>query len=377
MLPVSIQQIRALLSQGMIMPYHVRIMTNEPLPSNRVRQYRTSCGITQAELAEKAGISRTAVTAIEGERQVPSVAAALALAGALGVTVEELFGPTVTASKTEVWAWNPSTANRNHWSAEVGGKLVFYPADSMPSITALPDAAMTNRHTSLTSRASETLVMASCDPAAGLLASQFNESTGLRLIVLHRSSQQAIEMLQKGLVHLAGLHFSTADDPGRNENAVRTTLGTGFQMLRMAQWQEGVAVSPKANLRSVKSVTSARIKWIGREVGSGARECLDRLLENRHRPRHIARNHRGVAEAIRSGWAEAGVCVQLVSAEAGLVFLPVQEEAFDLCYPAALSEDRRIKAFVSVVRSSAYRMLLAELPGYDTSETGTVWEATP
>ena len=215
--------------------------------------------------------------------------------------------------------------------------------------------------------------MASCDPAAGMLASQFNEVTGLRLIVLPRSSRQAIEMLRDGLVHLAGLHLSTREDPGRNSTVVRDTLGHDYQLVRLSWWEEGVVVTPKANLHSVRSVMRSKLNWIGREPGSGARQCLDRLFESRQSPRRIASNHRAVAEAIRSGWAEAGVCVQLVSAEAGLVFLPVQQEAFDVCFSRTLADDRRFKAFMSVVRSPAYRGLLGELPGYDSSETGIVW----
>ncbi len=47
--------------------------------------------LTQAQLAGLAGITRASVNAIEGGRMVPSVLLALKLAGALGVTVDELF----------------------------------------------------------------------------------------------------------------------------------------------------------------------------------------------------------------------------------------------------------------------------------------------
>jgi molybdate-binding protein len=117
----------------------------------------------------------------------------------------------------------------------------------------------------------------------------------------------------------------------------------------------------------------AKLSWVGREVGSGARQCLDQLFESRPAPRLIARDHRQVVDAVQSGWADAGVCVRLVSEEAGLTFMPVQEEMFDMCYPSALDGDRRIKAFVKLVQSATYRRMLGNLPGYDTSETGNVW----
>jgi molybdate-binding protein len=311
------------------------------------------------------------VTAIEGDRLVPSVAAALAIAEVLGETVEALFGSNPATASEARWAWEPREATSPFWQAEVGGRRLLYPAGATPMLTPWPD--------SISSQAAvppeETLVIACCDPAAGLLATQFANVTGLRLLVLPRSSSQAIELLRQGLVHLAGLHLSTADAPDRNEQVARETLGEGCRLVRLARWQEGIAMAPSTRLRSVRAVSRAKLTWVGREPGSGARQCLDRLLENRPSPRRIARNHRGVTEAIASGWADAGVCVQLASAEAGLDFLPVQEESYDVCYPTSLADDRRIKAFLSVVRSVAYRRLLGELPGYDTTETGNTWGA--
>ena len=79
------------------------------------------------------------------------------------------------------------------------------------------------------------------------------------------------------------------------------------------------ALRPGAAMRS-------DLCWIGREVGSGARQCLEELPGSRRVvPRFMASDHRGVAEAVRSGWADAGVCLRLVSEEAGLDFLAIRQ----------------------------------------------------
>ena len=52
----------------------------------------------------------------------------------------------------------------------------------------------------------------------------------------------------------------------------------------------------------------------------------------------------------------------------------MQQEAYDACYSASLSTDRRLKAFLRVIRSPAYRKLIGSLPGYESSETGDVWK---
>lgn len=356
----------------MVVPYDVTIMPDEPVSTNRIRQRRISLGLTQAELAARAGISRTAVTAIEGERLAPSVDAALAIARSLESTVEELFGRGQCESAMDVWAWGAPSESTPSWQAEVSGRRVHYPASSMPMLSVLPDRQFRNKLAAEAKLSDETLVMACCDPAAGLLASQFAAATGLRLLVIPRSSRQAVEMLRDGLVHLAGLHLSTCERPDHNLDLVRGAIGDDFQAIRLANWQEGIALDGSSSHRSVRSVLASKLTWIGREPGSGARQCLDRLLEDRPGPRRSARDHHGVVEAVRSGWADAGVCVQLTTVEAGLKFLPVQEESFDVCYPTSLADDRRIKAFLNVVRSTAYRRLLADLPGYDTRETGNL-----
>jgi len=349
-------------------------MTKRKAAVNRLKPLRTHRGWTQAELAERAGISRTAVTAIESSRLVPSVAAALALAEALDSTVEALFGRDAGSDEPVVWGDRPDRPNAPYWHAEVAGRSVLYPADVTPMTAVMPDGAAGSDGAlpELSTLARETLVIACCDPAAGVLASLYARSTGLRLLVLNRSSQQALDLLRQGLVHIAGLHFSTKEEPERNADIVRDKLGSGYQLLRMARWQEGITANRALKLRSIRAALRSKLTWVGREPGSGARQCLDRLFENRRSPTRVARHHRGVVEAVQSGWADAGVCLRLVSEEAGLDFFSVQEEAYDVCFPTAIARDRRVQAFLGVVRSAAYKRAFGGLPGYDTSETGNL-----
>ena len=58
---------------------------------NRLREKREAAGWTQAELAERIGVSRKTVNTVENGVFIPSTLVALKLAGALGCPVEELF----------------------------------------------------------------------------------------------------------------------------------------------------------------------------------------------------------------------------------------------------------------------------------------------
>ena len=57
----------------------------------RLREKRTGLGWTQAELAERIGVSRKTINTIENGVFVPSTVLALKLAKAFGTNVEALF----------------------------------------------------------------------------------------------------------------------------------------------------------------------------------------------------------------------------------------------------------------------------------------------
>ncbi len=64
---------------------------NELRVGNRLRQWRADKGLTQADLAKLARVSRKTINTVENEVFVPSVQLALVLSQVLGTTVEELF----------------------------------------------------------------------------------------------------------------------------------------------------------------------------------------------------------------------------------------------------------------------------------------------
>lgn len=64
---------------------------------NQVRSARLALGVTQADVAQRVGVTRQTVVAVEAGDYAPSVYLALSLARCLGQTVEQLF-----AEKSEI-----------------------------------------------------------------------------------------------------------------------------------------------------------------------------------------------------------------------------------------------------------------------------------
>ncbi len=254
---------------------------------------------------------------------MPSVAAALTLAAVFGCRVEDFFGGAAADGDTETWAWPPTREPCRFWQARVADRVLLFPVEPTVAGVVRHDGIFQNGAAKLSGDVApeNTLVMASCDPAAGLLANELACAASVRLLVLHRSSSQALDLLRQGLVDVAGIHLATATNEKGNAWAAKAILGTGYSLLELACWQEGLALGSGVAAGSVQALVRSRLRWIGREPGSGARQCQDDLLQGRPQPRRLAQDHRGVAEAIRCGWADVGVCVRLVCKEAGLQFV--------------------------------------------------------
>jgi len=63
----------------------------DPRLVSALKEVRTAAGLTQAELADRAGVSRKTINTVENGVFIPSTVLALRLARALKTTVEDLF----------------------------------------------------------------------------------------------------------------------------------------------------------------------------------------------------------------------------------------------------------------------------------------------
>jgi putative molybdopterin biosynthesis protein len=342
--------------------------------TNRLAQCRRVRAWSQALLAEKSSVSRTEVSAIETGRLVPSVAVALRLSAALGESVETVFGES-RKSLSPTWAWKPNTQDARCWWASVNDKLLAYPVELTAAGSIPHDRLVPAGEHGSGPRPDRTLIIAGCDPLVGLLAHAMATRHDIRVLPLLRSSGEALELLCRGLVHVAGLHLTDASGRSTNDASVKIKVGSGYRLLHQMRWDNGIAVGDARKELTPSALLRAKVRWVNREEGSAARRTLDFLLESRPRPsgyRHIVRDHRSVAAIVSSGWAEAGICVKPAASEARVRFIPLYKEAYELCVADDQFGDPRIEALVATLQSTTYRQLIADVPGCVSHETGGV-----
>lgn len=94
---------------------------NEQKFAQRLRQYRKDKGMTQQELADQLGVSNKTVSRWESG-SYPDVTTLVALARALGVTVDELLDPKAPVRTLEKSDWQ----NLLSFAFVIGGGLLFY-----------------------------------------------------------------------------------------------------------------------------------------------------------------------------------------------------------------------------------------------------------
>lgn len=65
----------------------------------KIRAYRSQCGMTQGDLADRVGVRRETIVNLENGRYNPSLKLAMDIAGVFSCAVEDLFAFTGENSK--------------------------------------------------------------------------------------------------------------------------------------------------------------------------------------------------------------------------------------------------------------------------------------
>ena len=273
----------------------------------RLRLARQARGFSQQQLAGVAAVSRQAVSALEAGHSDPSLRVALAVARALGTTVEALFGPGELPPPVDAWLVAPLGQHGTRVTlVPMGAAFValplagatvtragFLPAGGVaeqpaeqPAVLAAseltaspPERSAAGEPTASAPAASQltaspsvvgeltagqsarpfrqarkvrpigppqpTLVLAGCDPAMPLI------ETPLALLDPPVAftwwpcgSQQALELAADKLVHVAGAHLRGASGEYNTGPARELLRRQGADVVGFCSWREGLLLRP-------------------------------------------------------------------------------------------------------------------------------------
>jgi excisionase family DNA binding protein len=232
------------------------------------------------------------------------------------------------------------------------------------------------------------LALAPAPPIVGgshdpLLEWALRES-GSELASLSEGSEAGLRRLARDEVTAAAIHLHRLDGDDDEANAQAVAQASGLHdavVLAFARREQGliVAAGNPFGLGDMASVAARRARLALRPQGAGAQLLLLALL---------ARSGLGldalalvkpacptgadIAQAVRSGRADCGIATRAVALAAGLDFVPLAWERFDLVLRRRSYFLKGAQGLFKFVRTAAFRERAAELTGYDVSEVGEV-----
>jgi putative molybdopterin biosynthesis protein len=350
----------------------------------RLRLARQARGFSQQQLAGMAGVSRQALSAVEAGHSDPSLRVALALAHALGMTIEELFGPAVpppAVAARPVAPLGPPGARVT--LAPMGEEFVALPltADTATHAGFLPAGGrVAGACVEPIGPPRPTLVIAGCDPALPLLETPLARlDPPVAFTWWACGSAEALRLAEAGLVHAAGAHLRGAGGEYNTGPARDRLRRHGAEVIGFASWREGLVLRADlaGEVRGLDDAVKRGLRLVNREEGAEARRVLEREASRLGvDPGSLAgyetraAGHLQVAAAIAAGLADVGVASEPAALAYGLAFVPLAAERFDLVIPAALAGSREVQALRRVLASPWLLTQLASLPGYGSARCG-------
>jgi putative molybdopterin biosynthesis protein len=211
--------------------------------------------------------------------------------------------------------------------------------------------------------------------------------SGSGLASLTEGTARGVDRLRRGEVIAAAIHFhndAIAADPAGEANiaAVRTMPGLHDAVLvGLVRREQGLLLAPgnPKHLHSLADVLSSGAQMAVRQSGAGAQMLLDMLLrragaapKDLHRLDPPCLTGPDLAAAIRTGKADCGIATRAAAKSAGLDFVPLLWENFDLLMRQRSYFRPSMQALIGFIGQKRLKQRAAELTGYDPGPAGQI-----
>jgi putative molybdopterin biosynthesis protein len=204
---------------------------------------------------------------------------------------------------------------------------------------------------------------------------------GSGLASLAEGTKSGVARLLRGEVAAAAIHFH-GDAADANVAAVQAMPQLHDAVLvGFARREQGLLLQPgnPGSLHSLTDVLERGAKMAVRQPGAGAHMLLDVLLAraganhkdlNQLEPPHLTGPD--LATAIRTGRADCGIATRAAARAAGLEFVPLIWESFDLLMRQRTYFQSPLQALIRFLAEESFTARAVELTGYDTSPAGQI-----
>ncbi len=203
----------------------------------------------------------------------------------------------------------------------------------------------------------------------------FQQRTGAAVPVGTVGSLGGLSALEAGSAHAAGCHVATS--------VVREHTHAPLYLFGLCEREQGLMLDPtRVAFRDLGGAARAGVRFAARQEGSGTERLVESLLRAQGlEPAWTAVgpywSHADVALAIRGGDADVGVGTAVAARLAGLDFVPLASEEFDLVIPAEFLAHRRMSEFLDFAIADLGRRAAQGCPGYSFGPLGRLRTVQP
>jgi len=225
------------------------------------------------------------------------------------------------------------------------------------------------------------IALGSNDLALEILASADDGHGQRALVPISTGSLDGLIALRQGLADLAGAHLLDVETHTYNTAYARHLFpDLPVTLITLAEREQGLVVSGgnPLGLRTVEDLWDPRVRFANRNPGSGTRVWLEQQLRRAGFDPSCLRSdvadsvtHGEIAQVVGSGAADVGIAVRAVAESAGLGFVPLFSERYDLVFRTDRLAETAMSAVIERLTSTAFRSAAGRLAGYDTSSTGS------
>jgi putative molybdopterin biosynthesis protein len=202
------------------------------------------------------------------------------------------------------------------------------------------------------------------------------------LAILPEGSAVGLRRFLAGQIVAAAIHFHDIDDMDKDANiavvAKEPTLYDAV-LIGFASREQGLIVAP-GNPLELDRLADAKAKsarLVIRPEGAGAQQLMRSLLKRDGLSLAdfgtpiVAPTGPDVAQAIRAGHADCGIATRAVATVAGLDFIPITIERFDLLMRQRDSYRPPLQQLLGLLRQPLFAARAKELGGLDITIAGT------
>jgi molybdate-binding protein len=210
------------------------------------------------------------------------------------------------------------------------------------------------------------------DPALDLLVRAAGDAVSV--VPGPRGSVNGIVQLSRGAADAATVHLFDVASGRWNDPIARGVFGGApVELVHLWRREQGLVVA-RGNPHGIDGVADLdgrRIAW--RPPGTGSRLLLERLMLTAGclpcpEFGEPVESHLAVAAAVATGAADAGLAVRAVAESAGLAWVPVMSEPFELALDPAT--EAAAEPLLATLAEPGVEARIAAMPGYDLSMSG-------